>query len=226
MGLLHDLAGFVFPRTCECCGRLLGEQEKVLCIWCRFEIPRTNFHLDPENRLIKMFWGRSKIRQAAGFFHYVRGSYYARLLQKLKYQGRKEIGIELGRLYGLDLAGSEFQQQNLIVPVPLHPSRERKRGYNQSLLIAKGLSETLGIPVETSLLRRTSRTSTQTRRGRFDRFINMEGRFEAVSLETCPKKSLLLVDDVITTGATIEACGICLEEAGFEDIMVLSLGVA
>jgi ComF family protein len=226
MGLLNDFLNFVYPRQCEVCGRLLAEGEVVMCTDCIFFMPRTGFHRDPENRLASMFWGRVRIERAAAFFYYTKGSDYTRLLHRLKYGGRKEIGTELGRMYASELKDSEYAVADILIPVPLHRSRQRQRGYNQSALIAGGLSDVLGIPSQTGNLVRDSRTSTQTRRGRFERFLNMEGRFRVVNAQAIAGKHILLVDDVITTGATIEACAQALLDAGCGEISVVSLGAA
>jgi ComF family protein len=170
-------------------------------------IPRTNYHLTKENPVVHLFWGRCLIQNAAAFSFYNKGSRIRRLIHNLKYKGIQEIGFELGRMYGLSMRDSEFCKEiDLIVPVPLHPLRLKRRGFNQSYLISKGLSDVTGIPVENESLLRISVTATQTTRSRYDRWTNVEGVFSISEPDKIIGKHILLVDDVITTGSTIESC--------------------
>ena len=183
------------------------KNEKLICTNCYIAIPRSNFHLETDNVVEKIFWGRCKLERAAAFSIYNRDSRIRKLVHNMKYRGVREIGLELGRMYGNDLAKSEFLKGvDLIIPVPLHPSKERKRGFNQSMEIAKGLSTATGIPIESGSLLRTPVRQTQTKLTRIDRWSNVEGIFYVKDLDKIANKHLLLVDDVITTGATIESC--------------------
>lgn len=147
------------------------------------------------------------IRKAAAFSYYTRGSRIRKLIHNLKYNGIREIGTELGSIYGSLLKSSGFLDDiDLIIPVPLHPSRERKRGYNQSRVICEGISAVSGIEVINDALVRPVKTQTQTRRSRFERWTNVEGIFEVRDTWRLEGKHLLVVDDVITTGSTVEAC--------------------
>jgi ComF family protein len=147
------------------------------------------------------------IERAAAFSFYTRDSRIRKLIHQLKYKGIKEIGTELGRIYGNTLKSSEFLEDiDLIIPVPLHPSKKRQRGFNQSDLIAGGISESSGIPMESGLLERITVTKTQTRKSRYDRWTNVQDIFRVTGKERLKDLHILLVDDVITTGSTIEAC--------------------
>lgn len=183
------------------------KNENIICTKCYITIPRSNFHLEPDNVVEKIFWGRCKLERAAAFSFYNKDSRIRKLVHNMKYRGIKEIGLELGRIYGNDLAKSDFLKGvDLIIPVPLHPSKERKRGFNQSMEIAKGLSIATGIPIEKETLARTPAKQTQTKLTRIDRWSNVEGIFYVNDPAKIANKHLLLVDDVITTGATIESC--------------------
>ena len=170
-------------------------------------IPRTNFHTEKDNPVEQIFWGRCRIESAAAFSYFHKGSRIRRLIHRLKYDGVKEVGYELGKIYGLSLKSSGFLDGiDIITPVPLHKSRKRTRGFNQSEIISAGISEATGLPVVTTALERTVATSTQTKRSREERWENVEGIFYLKNPTLLEGKHVLLVDDVITTGATIESC--------------------
>jgi ComF family protein len=170
-------------------------------------IPRTNYHLQKENPLSKVFWGRCLIESAAAFSYYNKGSRIRSLIHNLKYRGIEEIGFELGRIYGLVLKPSGFTDNiDIIIPVPLHPSKKRTRGFNQSEAIAAGLGAATGLPVDTNSVHRVLASSTQTKRSRYERWINVEGIFRVADHDSIKGRHVLLVDDVITTGSTMESC--------------------
>lgn len=205
--IAEDFFSLLFPRLCQACGEPLVRNENIICTGCLIEIPKTDFHLHKENQLEKNFWGRSNIEAAAAYTYYRRGSRIQKLIQCLKYKGFKTVGVYLGQMYGSVLKDTEFISSiDLIVPVPLHRSKKRKRGFNQSSLIAEGLANATGIEYSDKLLLRTRRTSTQTNKSRVERWENVDGVFEVTSPEMIINRHILLVDDVITTGSTIEAC--------------------
>ena len=205
--LWDDFISLLFPRICHGCGNHLLRNEKVICTECYILIPRTNFHLKPENPVAQLFWGRCRLEKAAAFSYYTRDSRIRKLIHRLKYKGAREIGRELGRIYGLSLKSSGFLDDiDLVIPVPLHPSKKRIRGFNQSDLIAEGIADPGPMTVEPGLLRRNTKTSTQTKKSRYERWANVEGIFEVTVEEKLKGRHVLLVDDVITTGSTLEAC--------------------
>ena len=206
MSILEDFAGLFFPRLCISCSDALFRHESMLCDRCLYHLPRTSFHRDQENPVARLFWGRVKIEQATSFFYFTKGSPYQKILHELKYEGMKEIGLEMGKIFGREICESAFGMVELIVPIPLHRSRQRKRGYNQSEWIAMGLAEGLKKPMDSSSLVRKVASSTQTRKGRYDRWTNVEGIFRVIAPDKLESKHILLVDDVVTTGATLEAC--------------------
>lgn len=205
--LWDDFLSLLFPRLCYACGNHLLRNEKLICTECFVMMPRTNYHLDRDNPVAQLFWGRCRIEKAAAFSFYNRGSRIRNLIHNLKYKSIKEIGYELGRIYGTSLQNSGFLEGiDLIIPVPLHPSKKHQRGFNQSEVISSGLSESTGLVMDTKILERKVKTVTQTRRSRYDRWVNVEGIFIVTDENKIKGKHILLVDDVITTGSTLESC--------------------
>jgi ComF family protein len=205
--ILDDFSGLLYPRVCYGCGNHLMRNEDIICTECLIEIPRTNYHLEQENPVSRLFWGRCVIGKAAAFSYYNKGSRIRTLIHNLKYKGVREIGTVLGSMYGHILKDAGFTEGiDIVVPVPLHPSRERSRGFNQSLIIAGSLASAAGLPLENGVLARVSKSQTQTKRSRYERWANVEGIFSVTDPLKIADKHILLVDDVITTGSTLEAC--------------------
>ncbi len=205
--LLEDVISLLFPRLCYGCGNHLMRNETLICTECFVLIPRTNFHLKPDNPVAHLFWGRCRIEKAAAFSFYTRDSRIRKLIHHLKYSGIREIGPELGKIYARTLKESGFfQGVDLIIPVPLHPSKKKKRGFNQAELISEGISFISGIPMDTESMERRKATGTQTKKSRYDRWANVEDIFRINNMAALTGKHILLVDDVITTGSTVEAC--------------------
>ncbi len=202
-----DFVALVFPRICLGCGRSLLRFEKMLCLQCLYRLPETRYHMFEGNPVEQIFWGRIKIERAASFLFFNKGGLTQKLLHALKYKKRREAGLFLGEMYGQKLKETvPFCDADMIIPVPLHPRKKRKRGYNQSEVIAKGISKVLKIPVCNDILLRKRNSSTQTRKNRFQRWKNVETIFSAKEQGFLQDKHILLVDDVVTTGATLEAC--------------------
>lgn len=207
MPLWYDFISLVFPRTCEACGNTLHKHEQYICNYCLVHLPRTDFHLHLENPVARLFWGRVRLRYATAMLYFHKGNRVQQLIHKLKYKGRQEIGVHLGRMYGQQLRQSPaFSTAEVVIPVPLHPAKQRKRGYNQSEAFARGLAQAMDIRLDTRSLIRKTATTTQTRKSRFLRWENVKEVFEVHPSESLSGKHILLVDDVITTGATLEAC--------------------
>ena len=205
--LLDDFISLLFPRLCYACGNHLLRNENLICTECYVVIPRTNYHLAENNPVEQLFWGRCMIEKAAAFSYFNKGSRIRNLIHSLKYKGIKEIGFELGKIYGLSLTSSGFTKDiDIIIPVPLHPSKERIRGFNQSEIISQGIAGASALPVDNNTLKRITVSATQTKRSRFERWTNVEGIFSVTDPLAIMGKHVLLVDDVITTGSTIESC--------------------
>lgn len=225
--LWDDFISLLFPRLCCGCGTHLLRNEKLICTECYVSIPRTDYHLTVENPVEKLFWGRCNITRASAFSYYTKGSRIRKIIHSLKYKGIKEIGTEMGRIYAASLKSSDFLVGiDMIIPVPLHPSRERRRGFNQSDLICEGISEISGIPVRKDILRRVVLSDTQTRRSRYERWLNVDGIFDVAVPLAIEGKHLLIVDDVITTGSTIEACASEILKVKDVQVSVIALAVA
>ena len=225
--ILYYLTELIFPRLCVACGDKLIEQEQWICLHCLHHIPRTNYHLEPENPVAQMFYGRVRIEFATSFFYFSKGSKYQSLVHNLKYKGMKELGAEMGKHFGIDLLQSDdFSSVDMICPVPLHPKREKKRGYNQSWWIAQGMAIQMQKPLSIDNLIRTTATETQTLKNRFERWQNVEGIFDLTNPEAFSGKHILLVDDVVTTGATIEACALAILSKTDARVSIATLATA
>jgi len=207
MNLLDDFIDLLYPRVCTACGNTLFSKEKIICTSCIYKLPKTNLHLEKENSLSKFFLGRINIESAAAYYSFKKGSKVQHLLHQFKYKGGKEIGVYIGELYGRELIKSEsYRKAEVIIPVPLHKKKEKKRGFNQSEYFAKGLSISMKNEVNTKTLFREKMSETQTKKSRFKRWENVNNIFLLKNPQNIEGKHILLVDDVITTGSTIEAC--------------------
>lgn len=208
---LYSFIDLFYPSVCAACGRSLFHWEQVVCLHCRTLLSKTGFELHEENPLAKLFYGRVRFKAVTACYFFAKDGKVQRLIHALKYQGNADVGQFLGEELGKTLREAPlFQGIDYLVPVPLHPKRERKRGYNQSLLIAQGVSSVTGIPVGTDFLFRKVNTATQTHKGKEDRWRNVKDVFVVRHAEALEGKSLLLIDDVLTTGATMEACALTL----------------
>ncbi|MEI7725521.1 MAG: phosphoribosyltransferase family protein [Bacteroidota bacterium] len=204
---ISDFISLIFPRICAACGNSLWKNEEGICHFCEYHLPKTNFHHDPENPVTRLFRGRVNIETGVAFLYFNKGSKVQRLVHQLKYKGRKDIGIYLGDQYGgLLKYAPHFNAADAIIPVPLHKKKYMQRGYNQSEQFAIGLAGSMNIPVNKHLLVRTKATETQTRKSRFSRYQNVKEIFMVNHPERWEGQHFILVDDVITTGATLESC--------------------
>lgn len=204
----NDFSHLFFPHVCAGCGTDSIDLQSTLCVHCMHLLPLTNFHFHANNPVEKHFWGRIPVTCATSLCHFTTGSLVQHLLHQLKYKGNKDAGFFLGRIMGTAVQAAErFRGIDALVPLPLYAERQRKRGYNQSAVLCSGMAGILGLPVDTSAVLRLSATETQTHKTRIDRWKNMEGKFELVKPDAFTGKHVLLVDDVVTTGATLEACG-------------------
>ena len=205
---LADFVSLLFPELCAACGESLVANEHLICTGCRFNLPYTNFHLQPDNIVAQQFWGKIQLQGAYALFYFSKGGKVQNLMHRFKYKGIKGIGNLMGNIAGSQLVTNNvFKSVDVIIPVPLHQKRLRQRGFNQSTCFADGLADQLKAPVEENNLVRLAATETQTHRSRFERFKNMQEVFVVTNPDKLKNKHILLVDDVITTGATLEACG-------------------
>lgn len=224
----HRLLDLISPRLCVVCGNRLTITEESICTRCNFHLPRTDFGQTPyDNEMAKLFWGQIPIERASALFYYESHSETANIIYQLKYKNHPEIGEVMGRLMAKELLACDFFDGiDGIVPVPLARKRQRQRGYNQSLEIARGVSEITGLPIYNKVARRNAFEGSQTSKGRWERNENVEGVFEVKDVSAIQDKHLLIIDDVVTTGATVIACAKELCKGGNVKVSVISLGFA
>ncbi len=224
----HSFWSLLFPRCCVVCGSPLSRGEECLCTCCNINLPRTGFHLRKDNPVECLFWGRIPgLKRASSFLFYRKGSDFRRILHMLKYGGYKELGEVMGRYMSAELSSGEFfDGVDMIIPVPLHRKKQKLRGYNQSEWIARGIASVTGIPLCAECMIREKNTETQTRKSTFERWENVEGIFRLCDTVHFEGKHVLLVDDVLTTGATTVACASAFAGVSGIRISVLTLAVA
>lgn len=219
---INDFLSLIYPKLCLACGQGLVTSEKSICLSCVYKLPYTNFHLQSDNKVMKQFWGRVDVFAATAFLYFTKGSLVQKLMHQLKYHNQQEVGIELGKMYGKRLIEtSVYNDADVIVPVPLHKTRLKKRGYNQSEQFAIGLAEIMKIKVDTSILQRQYASESQVNKSRYNRYTNMADIF--VASYNSSYKKVILVDDTITTGATLEACTIALKKVGYTQINIVGI---
>ncbi|RQO67545.1 ComF family protein [Pedobacter sp. KBW06] len=219
-----DLLSLLFPNLCCACGASLYAGESQLCSSCLYHLPYTDHHLHEENKVARQFWGRIPCHAAMAMLFFRKHGNVQQIIHHLKYGNQPELGLKLGQLLGERLLLSPYYSNlDLLIPVPLHKKRERQRGYNQSAGIAEGISRVLQVPVSKAHLMRKTPTDSQTKKGRSLRFENMSKAFEVRNKEELQGKHILLVDDVLTTGATLEACGLELLKCGVDKVSFATL---
>lgn len=224
MKLARSLVHLFFPHCCAGCGNDVLAPEQLLCLACISRLPLTNFHRYTGNPVENIFRGRLPLISAASYCYFTKDSLLQHLLHQFKYKDQREIGYWFGRRMGETLMASpHFIKPDALIPIPLFAARERKRGYNQASILCDGMAETTGLPVWKNIITRTSLTETQTRKNRIERWKNIEGRFALQNAAAIQGKHILLVDDVITTGATLEACGQTLLTAGNVQLSIATL---
>lgn len=228
--MFEDLLSLLFPETCYACSGSLARGEKYICTNCSVKLPYTDFHVHGAtelNPLQRRFWGKVPVRFAFSYLYFRPKGRVQRLLHQLKYKGAKELGEHLGQRYGSLLSDFQYNNQfDVIVPVPLHKYKLRRRGYNQAEWFAKGLSKSMRLPYHGKVILRTTHTGTQTRKSRLDRWHNVEQVFEVDRPEQVQGRHVLLVDDVLTTGATLEACARALLAAGATEVSIATIAAA
>lgn len=198
----------LFPHVCSGCGSDILNKESLLCMRCIDALPETNFEIHANNPVEKKFWGRLSFQQATAQYYFIRESLIQRLMHQFKYKKNQELGTQLGRMMGESLKKSNRFTIDALIPLPLFPAKEKKRGYNQAAVLCEGIAERLQVPILKDVIIRSQHTDTQTKKGRIERWQNMEGKFVLSKPKAIANKKVLLVDDVVTTGATLEACGL------------------
>ncbi len=219
MQLLKDFFQLFYPNLCTTCNNKLLKGETVICSFCRHDLPIINHTDYKNNRVAQTFFGRIPIEKATSFLYFRKVGKTRELIHSLKYKGNQEIGVFLGSWFGEILSESnQFSDVDYIIPVPLHKKRLQERGYNQLTKFGEVLSEILNIPYNNNVLIRISSSKTQTYKERFERFSNSQTNFTLTDFTKFKNKHILLIDDVITTGATLESC--CNELLKTENIKI------
>lgn len=225
--IVEDFVSLFFPRFCLACAGPMVKGEEILCTHCITELPKTHYHLLTENQIKNKLAGRLPIQYGWAFLKFRKRGIVQHLLHQLKYNQHPEVGVRLGQAYGWELVQSGFDCQfDLIIPVPLHQSRRRQRGYNQSAKFAEGLSQAMNVPWDETVSIRIQSSETQTHKSKAERWENVKDVFSVDARSKVEDKRILLVDDVITTGATLEACGNHLVSCGCSQLSVACLAEA
>lgn len=227
MQLLKGFLDVLYPRLCGACGDTLEPSENQICVSCHFRLPKTNSHLSKDILLDNKFWGKLSVKNTYSFLKFSKKGLVQELLHNLKYRNKPELAKFLGLLYAQDLQSIELSKEiDVIVGVPLHASRLKERGYNQADMFGEGLSQGLEIPYFEDLLLRKKATETQTKKTRFERFLNTQYVFEVSDAKLIEGKRVALVDDVLTTGSTLTACGDALIENGAGELTIITIASA
>lgn len=223
----YPVLSLLFPHTCASCQSDLLERDSEVCGPCLLDLPETGFTGLPDNPVEKLFWGRLPLRSASSLYYFNKGGAIQKLLHEIKYKGNRALAIQLGKNLGKAIAQYHAPGSvDALIPLPLFPKKERQRGYNQAQLISEGISLVTGLPVLTDVIIRPEHTETQTKKGRLERWKNIDGKFELKDPDAIKGKTLMLVDDVVTTGATLDSCGQELFKAGNINLHIAVLCMA
>jgi ComF family protein len=224
--LFASLLSLLYPKLCIICDELLMEQESFFCLACFLKLPKTNYHLIANNRSVERLSGRFSFVKATSYFYYNKGGLTQKLIAEIKYRGNRHLGEWIGSYLAKDLISSDFfQDVDYLVPIPLHRSKEKKRGFNQAEKIAKGIAQVTGIPMEVSNVFREQANTSQTKKAVFERWQNTQNIFNLKDTELFSKKHILLIDDVLTTGSTLEAVARSVLKSAEVKISILTLAI-
>lgn len=213
INLIDSIIGLLYPSVCAACGSPLFKWEKLVCTRCRSLLPKTGYELNVDNPLARMFYGKVRLKAVTACYFFSKDGKVQHLIHELKYKSNADAGVFLGQELGKTIKEAPlFQGIDYLIPVPLHPKREHQRGYNQSMMIAQGISEMAAIHIGDGFMRRSMNTATQTHKSKEERWQNVKDIFEVHHPEQLEGKYVLLIDDVLTTGATLEACALKLSK--------------
>jgi len=225
--VINYLINLFFPKVCSGCHTLLMTNEFVICTHCRHELPLTQYHLDTKNEAVKKFYGKVEIQHASAFLYFNKKGIVQELIHNLKYKGHEEIGLVLGNWYVEDLKELNLEIAfDVVIPVPLHKRKFKERGYNQVTTFGKALAEGLNITFDDTLLFRKKYSKTQSKKNLLGRSENIENIFDVHFSEENQNKHFLIVDDVLTTGATLEACSRALLKIPGAKISIVCMAMA
>lgn len=215
-----------FPSSCAGCGKALLHREHLICLPCIGNLPLTNSHLEKDNLVERIFWGRIRLENACSLVYFKQEGIVQHIMHQFKYKGKKEIGNILGSILANQLKNSDFiSSVDLILPVPIHAKKKALRGYNQSDNIAEGMANILHLPWQTSAIKKEKDTESQTKKKRYERWKNVEKVFKVIDTELLKNKHILLVDDVLTTGSTLEACGTAILKVPGTKLSIATIAV-
>lgn len=224
--MFHDFVNLFYPRVCHICDALLVKGEKVICVNCLHELPVTNYHLNNENPVKKVFYGRVRIEHATALLLFHKKGSVQKLIHQLKYKGQREISSYLGKWTGTEIASTKtFTEADLVIPVPLHRKKLKTRGFNQVEGFGKEIAQALGVPYMDNVLVKKSFSTTQTLKERLSRWGNIEETFVLMHPEAVENRHILLVDDLITTGATLEACANVLQQVKNVKVSIATMAI-
>ncbi len=227
MNPLQLAKDLLFPRLCGACFNTLEPYENHLCIKCHLSLPLVSSDETSQNKLNKKFWGKIAVKNTYSFLQFTKNDRVQNILHNLKYKNKPDLAEFMGSMFGNRLLSMNFHQEiDLILAVPLHPIKFKRRGYNQADHIALGISKKLNVPFDSEVIIRNRFTETQTKKSRFNRFSNMDGVFEILDDSKIKGKRVALVDDVLTTGATLEVAGAEILKAGCSELSILTLAAA
>jgi len=227
ISLLDEIVSLFYPNHCLLCGHPLVRNEQFICLHCHCNLPRTNYHFNKGNPARDLFAGYQQINEVTSFLFFEKESITQKLIHSLKYRGNKLLATFLGRTAALEIKNDGFYASiDTIIPIPLHPKKEKRRGYNQSEWIAKGIASVYGCNMDTKRLKRITDTQSQTLKSVYDRHVNVEKIFELSEPELFYGKHILLIDDVLTTGATLSSCIDTLITVPDIMISIFSLSIA
>jgi ComF family protein len=225
---LSDFFNLFYPDICLSCSQALLKNEKVICFRCESELAQTEHLNNPENKLAQRFWGRVPVVGAAALLQFQKGGHVQHLLHQMKYKGRREVGGYIGKMFATQLnePDSVIKDVDLVIPVPLHWKKLKIRGYNQCDSFAAAIAGGLGAPWSSTAIGRVQQNVAQAKRKRYDRWDNVAGIFSIIDEQQLKDKHVLLVDDIVTTGATAEACMQCMLMADNTKVSFLAMSMA
>lgn len=224
--MLSSVLNLFFPNTCHACNAILTDNELDICVSCRHELPLTNYHFDRPETLKKIFYGRVQLEAATALFYFHKRGRVQQLLHQLKYKGKEDIGRVFGNWLGAELLESPyFESIDVVIPVPIHLKKLKQRGYNQVALFAQHIAKVLNVSYQEDILLKSTNTKTQVFQSREARFQSVADSFYTQNLDTIANTHVLLVDDIITTGATIEACAAVLNPEKKVRLSIASIAI-
>jgi ComF family protein len=225
--MISSIANLFFPKVCYACLNLLHDNAETICIDCRHDLPVTNFHFDDNDAVLKVLYGRAKIENGTALFRFEKKGIVQKLIHGLKYRGYENIGFFLGNWLGGELKTIDnYKDIDVVIPVPLHKNKLKKRGFNQVAKFGVQIAEALNADYKDDVLIKITNTKSQTTKGRFTRWTNNDELFALKNMDIIDNKHILLVDDIITSGATIEACILVLNQAKNIKISIATMAIA